>query len=216
VIPVDPVVPVAVVMPSAVLGNGSDSEYVDAPFFVPHFYFNCYAGGTTAATELTVWALIDDGSNSVLINPKYADRLGLARRKLPKPKEVLMAVGKGNKEVFLFDEWVPLTIISSNQAWTSRACKAILAPNLCVPILLGNPFLAMNGIVIDHELRTCINKKSGYDLLNLPSINRNIIKAAPSFGPELKKLQKSVIADLGTLLPKTREDHFRLPLVRTY
>jgi hypothetical protein len=153
VIPVDPVVPVAVIMPSAVLGNGSDSEYVDTPFFVPHFYFNCYAGGTAAATELTVRALIDDGSDSVLINPEYADRLGLARRKLPKPKEVLMAVGKSNKEVFSFDEWVPLTIISSDQAWTSHTCKAILALNLCVPILLGNPFLAMNGIVIDHELR---------------------------------------------------------------
>ena len=78
VIPIVPVVPVAVVMPSTVLGNGSDSEYVYAPFFVPHFYFNCYAGGTTATTELTVRALIDDGSDSVLINPKYTDCLGLA------------------------------------------------------------------------------------------------------------------------------------------
>ena len=31
-------VPAAVVMPSAILGDGSDSEYVDAPFFVPHFF----------------------------------------------------------------------------------------------------------------------------------------------------------------------------------
>ena len=64
VIPVDPVVPVAVVMPSAVLGNGSDSEYVETPFFVPHFYFDCYAGGATTTTKLTIWALIDNSSNS--------------------------------------------------------------------------------------------------------------------------------------------------------
>ena len=159
-LPADPVVPVAVVMPSAVLGNGTDSEYADAPFFVPHFFLDCSIGGPSATTELSVRALIDDGSDAVLIDPAYADHLGLARRKLPHPKEVIMAVGKGGREVFSFDEWVPVTVVSSDQAWTSRACRAILAPNLCVPILLGNPFLATNGIVIDHELRTCIDKKN--------------------------------------------------------
>jgi hypothetical protein len=33
--------PIAVVMPSAVLGDGSDSEYVHAPFFVPHYFWDC-------------------------------------------------------------------------------------------------------------------------------------------------------------------------------
>jgi len=92
-----------------------------------------------------------------------------------------MAVGKGKKEVFSFDEWVPLTIVSSDQAWISHACRAIPAPNLCVPVLLGNPFLATNGIVIDHELHTCIDKKSGYDPLNPVPIKRNIIKPDPVF-----------------------------------
>ena len=89
--------------------------------------------------------------------------------------------------------------------WTSRACRAILAPNLCVPVLLGNPFLATNGIVIDHELCTCIDKKSGYDLLNPAPIKRNIIKPDPVFRPELKKLQKSIVTDLQNLFPKTHE-----------
>ena len=170
VIPINPVVPVAVVMPSVVSGNGTDSEYINTPFFVPHFYFDCDAGSTTASTKVTAQALIDDGPDSVLINPEYANCLGQTQCKLPKLKEMLMVVGKGHKEVFSFDEWVLLTIISSNQAWTSHACKVILAPNLCVPILLGNPFLAMNGIVMDHALHTCIDKKSGYNLLNPPSI----------------------------------------------
>jgi hypothetical protein len=78
VVPTETAVPVAVVMPSAVLGNGSDSEYVDTPFFTPHFYLECTAGGTSALTELAVRVLIDDGSDSVLIDPVYADRLGLA------------------------------------------------------------------------------------------------------------------------------------------
>ena len=94
-------------------------------------------------------------------------------------------------------------MISTDQAWTSRVCRAILAPNLCVPLLLGNPFLATNGIVIDHELRTCIDKKNGYDLINPPAIKRITIKPRPTFGPELRKQQQSVIADIGTLFPKT-------------
>lgn len=203
--PAAPAAAVAVVMSSAVLGNGSDSEYVDTPFFVPHFFFECLLGGPTASAEITVRALIDDGSDAVLIDPVYADRLGLTRRKLPVPKEVVMAVGNGQKEVFSFVEWVPLTIVSSDQAWTSRACRAILAPNLCVPLLLGNPFLATNGIVIDHELRTCIDKKTGYDLTNPSIIKRTTIKPRPIFGPELKKLQKAVVADIATLFPKTVE-----------
>ena len=45
---------VAVMMPLAVLGNGTDSEYIEAPFFSPHLYFDCTAGGPSASTELSV------------------------------------------------------------------------------------------------------------------------------------------------------------------
>jgi hypothetical protein len=134
---------------------------------VPHFFFDCVVGGSTASSTESVHALIDHGSDAVLIDPDLADRLHLRRRKLPVPKEVVMAVGSG-KETFMFDEWVPVSIISTDQSWTSRTCRAILAPKLCVPLLLGGPFLSSNSIVIDHEDRTCIDKKSGYNLLNPP------------------------------------------------
>ena len=114
-----------------------------------------------------------------------------------------MAVQQGKKEVFLFDEWVPLTVISVDQVWTSYTCQAILAPNICVPLLLGNPFLAMNGMVIDHKLHTCIDKKNGYDLVNPPAIKCTTIKPCLTFGPELRKQQKLVIADISTLFSKT-------------
>jgi len=100
-----------------------------------------------------------------------------------------MAIGDG-KEVFLLDEWVPIMIISSDQSWTLRTCRAILAPNLSVPLLLGGPFLASNSLVIDHELRTCIDKKCGFDLLNPVSIRKSVVKPKPRFRPELVKLQK--------------------------
>ena len=42
----------------------------------------------------------------------------------------------------------------------------MIAPDLCVNILLGLPFLKHNKIVIDHDSDTVIDKSSGFDLLN--------------------------------------------------
>ncbi|KIM88511.1 hypothetical protein PILCRDRAFT_26727, partial [Piloderma croceum F 1598] len=171
--------PAAIVMPSAVLGEGSDSEYVDIPFFVPYFFLDCSVGGATASSIESIRALIDHGSDAVLIDPALADQMQLKRHKLPAPKEVVMAVGDG-KEIFTFDEWVPITVTSVDKAWTSHACRAILAPNLCVPLLLGGPFLLLtHRLVIDHETCTCIDKKCGYDLLNPPVIKYSITKPSP-------------------------------------
>jgi len=95
-----------------------------------------------------------------------------------------MAIGEGHK-IFTFDEWVPIAVISSDQSWTSRTIRAIIAPNLSIPLLLGGPFLSFNSLVIDHQLHTCIDKTSGYDLLNPQPIARKITKPKPRFGPEL-------------------------------
>jgi hypothetical protein len=81
-------------------------------------------------------------------------------------------------------------------------------PGLCVPLLRG-PFLSFNKLVIDHKLRTCIDKSTDYDLLNPPNINPNIQKPSPTFRPKeykaLKNLKKSVIADVQSIFPKTRQ-----------
>jgi len=68
---------------------------------------------------------------------------------------------------------------------------------------MGGPFLSSNSLVMNHESQTCIDKKSGYDLLNPPQITRSITKPNPRFGPELKKLQKCVIANIKDLFPRT-------------
>jgi hypothetical protein len=108
VIPVVNAVPTAVVMPSAVLGDGSDSEYILAPFLVPHFFFNCIVGGVSASSQLPIGALIDHGSDSVLINPELADCLQLRQCKLPSPKEVVMAIGDGHKTFQFLFFWADL------------------------------------------------------------------------------------------------------------
>jgi hypothetical protein len=221
VLPVEePTVPVAVVMPSAVLGNGSDSEYVDTPFSSPHFFVNVIISSSSSVSQGDVCVLIDHGCDSVLISLDLVDRLKLPRRKLPKPKSVVMAVEGDEKKEFVFREFVQMTVISSDQIWSSRSCRAIIAPNLCAPLILGNVFLAYNHFVIDHELRTCIDKVTGYDLLNPPTITCTVIKAKPRFGSELKKTQKAIIADIKSLFPQTltsldksAQEHIACPIV---
>jgi hypothetical protein len=70
---------------------------------------------------------------------------------------------------------------------------------------LGGPFLFSNSLIIDHETCTCIDKKTGYDLLNPTPIKRSITKPTPRYGPELKKLQKKVIAEIKGLFLETRK-----------
>jgi hypothetical protein len=72
----------AVVMPLAILGDGSDSKYVLACFFVPHLFFDCLVGGSTTSSQISIRALIDHGSDAVPIDPLLANKLGLRRCKL--------------------------------------------------------------------------------------------------------------------------------------
>jgi hypothetical protein len=53
--------------------------------------------------------------------------------------------------------------------------KAIIAPHLYVPLLLGLPFLVANHIIIDFATHTTIDKRCNYDLLNPPHKPNRII-----------------------------------------
>ena len=89
--------PAAVVMPMAVLGNGSDSECVEAPFSSPHFFADVIIG-SSATSQASVHALIDHGCDTVLTSLELANSLGLAQSKLLKPKVIVMTVGGAEKE----------------------------------------------------------------------------------------------------------------------
>lgn len=160
---------VAVVMPSAALGDGTDSgEECVAPFTIPHFTWECLVDGPAASSSVVVSALIDHGSPAVLIDEALAIKLGLRRRALPKPFPVSVALSGKEKQSFLLSHYVKLACSSLDSVYKSHTVRAIIAPNLCTSLLLGGPFLAHNKIVIDHELRTVVSKDSNYDLLNPP------------------------------------------------
>ncbi|KAG1857406.1 hypothetical protein F4604DRAFT_1589940, partial [Suillus subluteus] len=162
--------PVGAVMPSSVLDDGSDSEddMCVAPFETAHIMWPCLLTGPNSNSFERVDALIDHGSHLVLIDENVVNKLGLRKRKLYKKIEANSAFMDNSSSPFSFSEYVLLSPSSLNHDWTSRMIRAIIAPNLAVPLLLGGPFLSHNCLVIDHDSRTCIIKDSNYDLLNPP------------------------------------------------
>ena len=72
-------------MPSAVLGDGSDTdEECVSPVSCPQLLWRCHANGPLVIHLLEVEALIDNGSSLVLIGEEPVARLGLRTRELPK------------------------------------------------------------------------------------------------------------------------------------
>jgi hypothetical protein len=66
---------VAVVMPSAALGNGTDSDECIALLTTPLLLWDCLIDGPSSSER--VQALIDDGSAAVLIDEALVAKLGL-------------------------------------------------------------------------------------------------------------------------------------------
>ena len=138
-----------------------------ALFHIPHLYWQCITDGKVNSFPIHINALLDHGSHGVFISEQLADSLGLRCRQLPKPETVEMAMntGTGKSELVLRD-WVKLKFRDPSSFWSSKSVRAIIAPGLCAPVILGLPFLSHNNIVIDHSSRTAIDKSSGFDLLN--------------------------------------------------
>ena len=163
---------VAVFAPSSVLGNGTDSGESDnvsdtAPLKCKHLVWKCLVDGPSSEFPLKIPALINNGCHLVLIHPDIVSKLGLTVFKLPVPEPIDVAIKDSNqKKKMELENFVLLKATSLDQRWTSRRFRALITPNLCMPIIFGLLFLSHNNIITDHSLRSCIDKKTGYDLIN--------------------------------------------------
>ncbi|KIM87980.1 hypothetical protein PILCRDRAFT_3692 [Piloderma croceum F 1598] len=138
-----------------------------APISVPHFFWRCAVSGAPGSFPMILNALIDHGSHIVLISNDLVIELLLKRRKLVKPMPVELAMPDQNSiRTLELSEYVKLKLYDPVGNWTSKTVRALIAPSLCAPVILGLPFLAHNNIVIDHALRTAVDKVSGFDLLH--------------------------------------------------
>ncbi|KIO09532.1 hypothetical protein M404DRAFT_22030 [Pisolithus tinctorius Marx 270] len=167
---------IAVVMPSATLGDRTDSgeEYI-APLSVPHLHWSCLLEGPSLTFPLPVKALIDSSSHL-----------------LHKSLNILVALSSGDREVMSLENYVTLSCLSPDSCFRLRSVCAIIAPRLCTPLLLGLPFLSHNNFIINHALRTCISKDTGYDLMN-------------PLDSTVKKIKGDVLTKLRGVLPRYRE-----------
>lgn len=161
----------------------------EAPLRVRHLYWNCAAQGHSDAAAVEIKALIDHGAHTVLIRESLADQLRLPRRRLRSPECVELAMNGGQSTVFELTEYVTLILFDPSSRYTAKSVRAIIAPHLCVPVILGLPFLYRNSVVTDVRARTAIDTSCDFDLLN-PRVS------TPSKAPKkrLNDLHREVMA----------------------
>jgi len=173
----DDIAAAAAVLPQSPGGYASDSDEdadvshrdVSAPIRVKHLFWNCQIHGLINDFPVKTKALLDNGAHLVLICPELVAELGLKMYRLWVPEiiDVALKNSDAKQKCELFD-YIKISFTSLDSIWTSRKAKAIIAPGLCAPVILGFPFLQHNSIVTDHANRSCIDKKTNYDLLNPP------------------------------------------------
>lgn len=154
--------------PSAI-GNSSFSDgdiSVHPPFKSKHFVWNCTIDGPTVELPIKISTLIDNGAHMVLIHLQLVSQLKLPIFELPQPELIDVSMSSSTTKQFSLTTYVKLRVTSLDSQWTSRVVYAIIAPRLCMPVVLGLPFLETNFIVCDHKDRSCIDKKTNYNLLH--------------------------------------------------
>lgn len=99
-----------------------------------------------------------------MIQPELVDELGLQWQKLKMPEIVGVAFSSTTTAL---TEFVTIYPSSIDFAWTTHAdTVAIITPGLCCQLILEILFLKHNNLVTDCSNCTCIDKKSGFNLLN--------------------------------------------------
>jgi hypothetical protein len=136
------------------------------PYKIPHFFWKFLMDGPAVDFPIPVRGLIDDGSHLVLITPELVDRLELRRRLLHIPETVDVALSDSSTSKRTLTEYIHLRCISTDSRWTSNTVRALIAPGLCAPVILGLPWLARNHVVIDHHKCTVVDKQVNYNLLD--------------------------------------------------
>src|SRR5277367_5933879 len=161
----------AVLPVASILANtpdcGESDDSVSPPLRSPHLFWPCNIFSSVSDFPVQLRTFLDCGSHLVLIHPNTVDSLALPRFKLLKPENIEVAIGDGSmKKWTTLYEYVKFSATSLDAIWTSCTVHALIAPGLCTPVILGLPFLCHNSLVMDYDTRSCIDKKTGYDLLN--------------------------------------------------
>jgi len=130
------------VMPSSVLDTGDTTdEEMCALLISPHFRWLCQLTGPESEFPTAVNSMIDIGVHGVFINPELIQKCNYHRLKLLKSLIIDLALQNGCNSQASLTEYIKICLLSSDSSWSSITIKAIIVPRLCVPLLLGVPFL---------------------------------------------------------------------------
>ena len=139
-----------------------------------HFIWNCAVISSTACVPVNKTALIDSGANMVFIRADTVSKYQLPIFPLPKPKLISIVID-ANKVATELTHYTKLSVKSCNSVFLSNIMHTIIVQHLCMPIILGLPFLVDNGIVCHYNRRECLATKlsSPYNLLQPPHLPHN-------------------------------------------
>ena len=152
------------------LSDNSDTSVASvsaAPLKGKHFIWTWRLKNTADRFSLKTKALIDGGAHMVLIHPDVATRLALPKLPLSNPEQVNVALGTSQK-IEKLTHYVILEPSSLDGLFSSHPLHAVIAPGLCMPMILGLPFLTVNKIVCNYAVRQCMatENEPPYNLLS--------------------------------------------------
>ena len=148
----------AMIVADKSLSDSSDtsvSSVSAAPLKGKHFIWTCQLNNAADRLSLKTRALIDGGAHMVLICPDIATRLALPTFPLSDPEQVNVAMESPN-QIKKLTHYVILEPSSLDNLFLSHPLHAVIAPGLCMPIILGLPFLTVNKIVCNYAARQCM------------------------------------------------------------
>ena len=134
-----------------------------------HFIWTCWVDNPTDHVSVKARTLIDGGAHMVLIRPDLVTHLNLSVKPLEKPEQVNVALGS-TEHINQLTHYVTITPMSLDNCFHLQPLHAVIAPGLCMPLILGLPFLCTNRITCNYAKHTCLitTMIPPYNLLNVP------------------------------------------------
>jgi hypothetical protein len=176
---------------AAVFPQGTDAGFSDSsdnslasvsptpPLKGKHFIWTCSLSTVPDNVRVNTSALIDSGAHMALIRPDLVARLQLQTHTLDTPENVNVAIGS-HGDVNQLTHYVIIEPSSTDKLFRSQRIRAVLALGLCMPLILGLPFLSLNKVVCNYAKRTCLATcvLPPYDLMASPKLG-NVTQTLP-------------------------------------
>lgn len=168
--------PVAAVSANVVAAVIDDSDYdSESTTCVPSPYHHLQPllsiSASPSSSSIQVRPLMDTGSKDSLISLDLVKELDLKTRSLGTPRPSGSAFGGGKLDGPVFTEYVKIHLVSQDQAWSSGCIKALVSPNLCTKLIIGERTMAREHLELHPASKDIIHSPSGVNLMK-PKPNR--------------------------------------------